>query len=79
VRQHWRDLFYGQLEYAARTLILRKEKTVDSVLIHLKQVIETALVDTTGNGKSRNENEGSDVESRLFGIEKKLDQLIKQR
>lgn len=41
---HWRDLFFGQLEYSARTLILRQQHTqIDDVIDHLRQLLITGV------------------------------------
>ena len=41
--RHWRDLFYGQLEYAARTLMLRGSDDIDEVIDHLAHVLRSGL------------------------------------
>jgi TetR/AcrR family fatty acid metabolism transcriptional regulator len=41
--RHWRDLFYGQLEYAARTMVLRNSNDTDSVMAHLEHVLRAGL------------------------------------
>lgn len=72
--RHWRDLFYGQLEYSARTLILRGSDDVDGVIDHLEHVLRMGLAPRQAAQKTHS-GASEDVSRWLQGVRRELDQL----
>lgn len=74
---HWRDLFYGQLEYSARTLLLRQQEDIEGVLEHMRQLMAAALLTPPGTGTEQ-PLQSADARASLMSIERRLAAIEQQ-